>query len=605
MSIEHTLQVFESEHRGVPPKWALLQRLLFDHMARAGVAFVGRYTRPDGTLIWRDHWSGMDGSDDGYESFASFPLFYALGGSEQIHELARRQWDAVTRQFTQYGQVHNEFDAYYDWMHHGESSLYLYYFGLADPTLNKDRMRALRFAGMYMGEDPEADNWDSQRKLIRSPINGSRGPRFEMTAEDWVTHRPVLANYLSPYEDVPGFPQGGDPHTRLDWNNDAVFAEILKCMNQRMVPGDVPLNLTVTSLIANAYLYTGQLKYKAWVLDYLRAWERRTEDNSGIMPDNVGPEGKIGERMNGKWWGGYYGWRWPHGGRILIDSSLIAGSNALLMSGDAAHLNLARSQLDLLWGLGREQNGEFQIPNRHGAEGWFDYGSPNSDLSIHLYYLTHSAEDRARLDRCGSTDQRIVHSFGKGGQFDPEPWHAFMQGQNPEYPQHVLETTFQEVSRRMQVMENDNGDPREWDVHHWQEINPVVEMGLAQLTTGTPGVRYHGGLLHAVVRHFDPDKGRSGLPDDVAALVEHVTADSVKLQIVNTDPVNARRLVVQAGAFGEHQFAEVETLDDQAAQVKVNAKAFEILLAPAAHLRLNLHLQRYANEPSYAFPWDR
>ena len=55
------------------------------------------------------------------------------------------RWDAVTRQFTAYGQVHNEFDAYYDWMHHGESSLYIYYFGLADPYVTRDRDRALRF----------------------------------------------------------------------------------------------------------------------------------------------------------------------------------------------------------------------------------------------------------------------------------------------------------------------------------------------------------------------------------------------------------------------------------------------------------------------------
>ena len=95
--------------------------------------FVEKYTRDDGTLIWRDAWPGMDGSDDGYESFYNFPLYYALGGPEEIHRLSRKLWDAVTRQFTGYGQIHNEFDAYYDWMHHGESYTYFYFFGLADP----------------------------------------------------------------------------------------------------------------------------------------------------------------------------------------------------------------------------------------------------------------------------------------------------------------------------------------------------------------------------------------------------------------------------------------------------------------------------------------
>ncbi len=85
---------------------------------------------------------------------------------------------------------------YYDWMHHGESSTYLYYLGLVDPSRYMDRVRALHFAAMYIGEDPLAQNWDPQLKMIRSPINGSRGPCTMMTAEDWVTHRPVLASNL-------------------------------------------------------------------------------------------------------------------------------------------------------------------------------------------------------------------------------------------------------------------------------------------------------------------------------------------------------------------------------------------------------------------------
>jgi hypothetical protein len=38
-------------------------------MNEAGEFFVKRYIREDGTLIWRDEWPGMDGSDDGYERF--------------------------------------------------------------------------------------------------------------------------------------------------------------------------------------------------------------------------------------------------------------------------------------------------------------------------------------------------------------------------------------------------------------------------------------------------------------------------------------------------------------------------------------------------------
>ena len=341
-----------------PPSWALRQRFLFDRLADAAREFVAKYTRPDGTLVWRDEWPGMDGSDDGYESFYNFPLYYALGGPEDIHQLSRKLWDAVTRQFTAYGQIHNEFDGYYDWMHHGESYVYFYFFGLADPTVEKDRERAIRFAKMYMGEDPEALNWDAERKLIRSPINGSRGPRFVNSAEDWVTHRSVLAHYPLPFADIPGV------DSSAAWVDDAKFPFILQALNDRMMRGDVPLNLTATSLIVNAYLYTGDEKYRRWVVDYVEAWMERVEKNDGILPDNVGLSGQIGEHNGGKWWGGYYGWRWPHGFFNLLESTTIAASNALLVTGDARFLDLPRSQIDVVLERSRVEDGRRVVPHK-------------------------------------------------------------------------------------------------------------------------------------------------------------------------------------------------------------------------------------------------
>ncbi|HHX42490.1 MAG TPA: hypothetical protein GX714_00665, partial [Chloroflexi bacterium] len=161
-----------------PPTWALWERFLIDRINEAAPDFQERYTRQDGTFVWRERWPGFDGSDDGYESYHNWPLFYALGGSAELHDRSRWLWEAVTKQFTEYGQIYREFDANYDWMHHGESSIYFYYFGLADPTVHRDRARTLRFAGMYIGEDAEAQNWDPVHKMIRSPITGSRGPRF-------------------------------------------------------------------------------------------------------------------------------------------------------------------------------------------------------------------------------------------------------------------------------------------------------------------------------------------------------------------------------------------------------------------------------------------
>jgi hypothetical protein len=602
--------VARTSHSAPPPDWALRQRHLIRCMNEAAVQFVRRYTRGDGTLVWRDEWPGMDGSDDGYESFQNFPLFYALGGSEEVHRLARVEWEAVTRQFTGYGTVHREFDAYYDWMHHGESSIYFYYYGLADPTVSVDRERALRFAAMYTGEDLHAPNWDAEHRLIRSPITGSKGPRFENSAEDWVTHRPILAHYPPPFDDIPGC-----PGPLADWNDDRIFGEILRRMNQRMMRGDVPLNLTATSLITNAYLYTGDEKYRQWVLDYVGAWQERAVANGGIVPDNVGPTGKIGELMDGKWWGGYYGWRWPHGYLHILEPILIAASNALLLTGDDAWLDFPRSQMDHIWALGREDAEKgWVVPHRHGDQGWYDYRPLNSLYPIHLWALSMAVKDRERVERvrAGASWQEVHGRRGKGEYYHAAPWYAYLEGTLPGYPVQIQDAAYREMLRRLDTMRHDDGDPNEWDVHHWQEINPVGTEALVQLTLGAPQVLYHGGLLHAPLRYFDPAARRPGLPDGVAALVTAVTRDALTVELVNTDPLAAREVQLQAGAFAEHQFTRCRLAAlsaspselEAAPWSEVNDRQFRVHLEPADAVRMEIGLTRYAHRPTYARPWD-
>jgi hypothetical protein len=597
----------QASGRSHPPDWAVKQRYLLDLMNDAALDFVERYTRSDGTLIWRKEWPGMDGSDDGYESFLTFPLLYILGGGEHLHQLARQEWNAVTWQFTGYGQVYREYDAYYDWMHHGESSTYIYYLGMANPNHFVDRTRALRFANMYTGDDPKAPNWDEQHRMIRSPINGSKGPCLEMTAVDWVTHRPILANYLSPYEDVPGF-NPNNPMTKLDWNDDEVFGEILDRMNARMVPGDVPLNLNSTSLVTSAYMYSGNEKYRQWVLDYVDAWKARTAKNNGIMPDNIGPNGLIGERINGKWWGGYYGWRWPHGAWTLLEATLISGANALLLTGDARWLDLHRSQSDVLWSQRRIEKGTITVPFRYGDAGWFDYRPQRPRHYIHTHFLSQDENDLQRLyERFPERDNWYTRPprFGKSGHFQPERWFGYIAGENPRFPDQVLEDTYTCIQQRLDKIDNDDWENLEsWDVHHWQDLNPVVPEGLIQMAMGTPAAVYHGGLLHASVRYFDPQMSRPGLPEHVAALVESITPDAIVLNLVNIDPLARQEVVVQAGGFGEHSFIDAKVLNTPAADIPspVDGRYLYVSLGPWTQIKMKLRMRRYTNQPTYEFP---
>ncbi len=582
-----------------PPVWALWQRALIDQMNQAAPAYQERYTRKDGSFIWREEWPGFDGSDDGYESYHNWPLFYVLGGAAELHERSRWLWEAVTKQFTAYGQVYREFDANYDWMHHGESSIYFYYFGLADPTRDRDRSRTLRFARFYMDEDPEAKNWDPVHKMMRSPITGSRGPRIPNQWEDWATHRAILANYPAPYEDIPGV------HGPIaDWNDDAVYAEILKLLNERMMRCDVPLNLTSTSLITTAYLYTGEDKYRAWVLDYLGAWADRIAQNGGVCPDNVGPNGVIGETMGGKWWGGYYGWRWPHGFMSIIQPLTIAAMNAVLLTGDLSYLDIPRGQLDRMIALGYEKDGALYIPNRRMDAGWSDYRILRPEYPLQIWFMSQDAADRARLERFPerlTQWARVAPGRGKGDDIHIAPYYRYLEGANPDYPIQIMEAQWAEVRRRMDKMAHDDTDPETWDVHHWQDINPVHTEGLIQLTCGGPQIIYHGGLLHVRLRYYDAEARRPGLPPDVAALVDGYDAEGVSVTVVNANPLQPRKVILQAGAFGEHTLTQAVDLDANQAYA-INGKWLELHLAPGGCVRLALGMKRYANKPSYEQP---
>ena len=137
-------------------------------------------------------------------------------------------------------------------------------------------------------------------------------------------------------------------------------------------------------------------------------------------------------------------------------------------------------------------------------------------------------------------------------------------------------------------------------------MHVVLTKGLTQVTLGAPQSIYNGGLLRATVRYFDPDRGRPGLPPDTAALVDQLGADHVGLQLINCHRDAPRRLVVQAGAFGEHRFAQVrwpQASGDGKAALPVDGRHFVVELPPGTSVALRAQLQRFCQRPSYAFPW--
>jgi hypothetical protein len=106
--------------------------------------------------------------------------------------------------------------------------------------------------------------------------------------------------------------------------------------------------------------------------------------------------------------------------------------------------------------------------------------------------------------------------------------------------------------------------------------------------------------MHTRVRYFDPENNRAGLPPDMAALVTGMEGGTTRVKLVNTNQLEAKSIVVQTGAYGEHECLSVKVGDKE---YPVNARHFTIDLDPGAGAEVIISAKRYANQPTLAFPW--
>ena len=291
-----------SRLRWRPTTWALLERELLRAQVGACREFFGRYFDDRGYLECVERWGGDDGPDDAIENVNDWPLLYALGGDHSILTMFKKAWEGHLRQYTEArttqvpfardGMYYKEFPVMFDWFHHGEGLSVFNLEGLCDPNDPGFQRRVRRFAGFYLNDDPGAPNYDPKLKIIRSLFNGSRGPLLrKATGLDWA-----------------GDPIEVDNRFRLGHGEKTYDQMVEHFKDYNDIVGDNPLNLGATNLAINAYMLTHEPRYKAWVIDYVDAWRQRMADNGGIIPSNIGLDGKIGGGSEGKWYGGVYGW---------------------------------------------------------------------------------------------------------------------------------------------------------------------------------------------------------------------------------------------------------------------------------------------------------
>jgi hypothetical protein len=91
------------------------------------------------------------------------------------------------------------------------------------------------------------------------------------------------------------------------------------------------------------------------------------------------------------------------------------------------------------------------------------------------------------------------------------------------------------------------------------------------------------------------------VPDDVAALVTALSDCSTELTLVNTGP-KPRTVIIRGGSFGEHR---IDGLSFAGATHPAGGRDVSVNLAPKSGAEVTLAMTRFANRPTFAFPWDR
>ncbi len=573
------------------PEWATMERQFIAEMSARCLEFYHKYYDEQGNLQAVLRWGADDGPDDAFENFTGWPELHALGAPDEILHTYLKANDAMIVQYTnaktvetpipRQGMFYKEFEVQADWMHLGEWSKIHNREGLSVPNDPKLIERARRYAGFYLNEDPEAQNYDPQRKLIRSLLTGSRGPMLrQATSLDWVGD-PV---------DISKFPAV---------HGEADYAGMLAHYNEYTdVVGDSFLNLGATTIPTTAYLLTHDEKYKKWVLDYMDAWLDRMQQNNGIIPSYVALDGKIGG-PDGKWWGNAYGWGFSpvstsqasygrRQNRNRIPRALVGFIDALWLSGNQKYVDAWRNMIIAVNSHAVTTNGVTQYPTMYGADGWYGWSNqPWSVGALEVWYWSMKTEDLGRIAQ--------------------HPWVAYLQGQNPDYPMTALRRDYASMQRKVQNFRADQTTPASRLADNELDNDPANGPidALVQLMMGglpKPDGGSDGGLINARLRYFNLALKRAGLPEDVGALVSGLTDTSATVTFVNLSATEPRTFVVQGGAYAEHR---IESVTWNGKTVPVNSTNFTVTLAPGAGDTLTLQMKRYSQDPTELFPWDQ
>lgn len=510
----------------------MLQRSLIALMNQSEDIILEHYLLPNGEIFWPDieGFHGYGGVDNAFEGFHRWPLFYLLGGDDRFLDLAQRQYEVLIAQFSRLKvkgspfppgrdtMLVQEYLPDFDWMHAGEAALYFYLLNLANPSHEKNRERSIRFARFLTNEDltnedptlPEP-SYDAQNKVFRTFAMGSNGPAFHKFDRPYA-YGTWMDSYGLAFYDVPGV------ETMMDLADPETARRYGEVYSARLKYCDTVTNMLSTSMVTNAYLHTGDGKYKQWVLDYVDGWRQRYAGNGNIMPDNAGPTGVVGETIDGKWYGGHYGWTFPHGFHFIADAMVVGGENERLLTGADGRLQWVREQVEMLLERAIEdEDGCLLLPMKYadpdavieyaGAEpltrpdrvtdyenfnrkkqvdGWFEFRPMDPVFMTHVYADSLDPHDMAvarqiRDPTNNTWDHVLPHvAHGKCLAGQNHAWLNYLAGEFSDFPVQILLHSIGQVYSQLKKLRDElSGSETGWGYRPhgdkaWEEVAEVT-----------------------------------------------------------------------------------------------------------------------------------
>jgi hypothetical protein len=255
----------------------------------------------------------------------------------------------------------------------------------------------------------------------------------------------------------------------------------------------------------------------------------------------------------------------------------------MMLTGDDAYLDVWRKQCDAINAQARMIDGRLQYPRMFGDAGWYGWTpEPYAEHALAMYCLSMQEADRARVPKNG--------------------WLEYLAGKEPNYPEAALRRDLAGVKKRVADFRADTTTPDTRLADDPMGFNPALVSALLELTMGAPHPGRGCNPLVARLRYFDPVARRPGLPEGVAALVSRLTENETEVTLVNVDQLHERTVVVQAGAYGEHEIVDVAEAEDAARPI--HASILRVKLAPGSGNRLTLRMKRYTQLPTFAFPFE-